>query len=312
MTENILLNILLTICLLPIFICLLIIYGLLVLIIWIPYQLCTLLLSSFYHSKYDYTKIPGPIEYPFIGSILLFVIKSDFLLFPPKALESYANVSINSPFIRMSVGILRDQLMLLVNDPEVINEILIKPNIYYKGPGYDVFRDVTPGHLPALDGNIANRIRDVLMKTFSTKFRKKFIQISLLNAMKLFKNMKEICMNNGNKSFEISLPLKNMAFDIIIEAMFGDIILDNNIRESFHNIMMEWNERITEIIPFRLFIPNNLLTRQCKLKHSMKIVREFIENRVLLNKRTLENSSITHNNQQQLSSSIEYSRTSTM
>lgn len=260
-------------------------YGILIIIIWLPMRCYRYAKKCFCYEEdveNDITQIeniPSAIELPLIGSLLTFIIRSNFLAFPPNALEYYYSLAqtAHSYFSKISVGVLRDQIMLLVCNPEVTYDILNKPSLFLKGPGYDVFREVTPGHLPGLDGEPAKRIHDVLARSISSN-RQKFVDIASRRLCALVEdpNFLEMFQKSG---VDIAPMLRHAAFDIIAESLFGSPG-DNDdrfqLRNSFEIVMMEWHYRIIEIVPLRRVLPWWTLPRQCRLHSSMKHIKDYI------------------------------------
>jgi cytochrome P450 len=244
------------------------------LVVYLVYVCFLLPLSLGYATSTDdvtkgLEKLPRPIEIPFIGSILTFVAQSNFLTMPPIAMEYYENLDVSKKFSRMSIGVFRPQLMVLVNDADTAHHILSNPAVFLKGPGYDVFRYVTPGHLPGLDGEGAARIRHVLTKAFSKAHQARFAAICASKLTAFFQTIKE-----KGEQVEVSERLREIALDSVAEALLGSAFPSGEETSgALSCVMMEWHARVIEILPLHRVFPASVLPRQRRVQQALGFLR---------------------------------------
>lgn len=89
----------------------------------------------------------GPFSPPLLGSVPSFLYLSGILKDPAYPFVYWTqSVPSIEKFVKISMGIFKPQLMILVKDPNLCIEILSHPDVYVKGPGYDV-RTISYCHL---------------------------------------------------------------------------------------------------------------------------------------------------------------------
>lgn len=224
-------------------------------------------------------QVVTPLQFPPLGSLPQFLTYSDFLRLPPAAMEYFSSIADQGTFINVSVGVIRPQTMLLVKSADLSRTILTDTIIFHKGPGYDIFRSVTPGHLPGLDGEKATRLRKVLVKAIhKSEQRVRFAKIMFRQTKCLFRSLKQSMVESGENVVEISEMLRKSALAVIGEAVFGTTF---RIKEEFSSalscVMMEWHNRVVEIIPFRLLFPSILLPRQRAVQKSLRYLKSTLQ-----------------------------------
>jgi cytochrome P450 len=185
--------------------------------------------------------VPG---LPFLGNLLGFLMNSDMLRMPPNSFLHFSKMFPEAKLLRISLGIVPRAEMILVQDPALARKILQDSKSFHKGQGYSAIREVTPGHLPGLDGEDASKKRRISVKLLN-RARLESMQTSIdLFAEKL---ADDIASSTFDKPLEMCSALQEYTLNVIFAAVLGEQVSDPDVISALRFIMKEWQHRIIEI-----------------------------------------------------------------
>lgn len=229
------------------------------------------------------------LRLPLIGNTISFIYRSRFLKTPHDAFMYYAKVAnmkekrqadynnhqhTSACLLHFDFGFLRHN-MLLVNCAACSSLLLSGES--FKGPGYDIFRSVTPNHLPGLDGKDAITRRRTIIHAMHRPGMEDNMLMLINNSVKeMIKTL------NTHKSNPVVLNhvISVMSWNVIFSLLFGTIPSHTHrvIYECVRVIMEEWHIRLTELIPLHKLRQRTLVRAKETLKIEINNIMEIKTN----------------------------------
>ena len=234
-----------------------------------------LLILCFDNRKRETSNSGSAPRVPLFGHLFHFLVNSNFLKNPPSAFLQISSLD-NGDGVVIDFGVLRPYKMKLITKASTASEILKSNSIYFKGPAYDAFREVTPKHLPGLDGANATIMRMKYIKSVS-RHLDMFAKLSFEHHFSLIDSIAEmkstVCLND---------TIRFASLSVIYTVAFGEKIdmTSETVRifiSALHFLMTEWHERIVAIVPWFKF---PLFPRNRRVYNARNIFSSFIKDKM--------------------------------
>ncbi len=213
--------------------------------------------------------VPGPREYPLIGSLM--TARKDMLGFLLQTALKYGGIT----YFRL--GPLR---IFLLTQPEYIRQVLLdNKNIYIKSPFYQKIKYLVGNGLLTSEGNFWRRQRKLAQPAFHhehlAKLAHTMVSVSETFASKWEHSLKQ------NDTIDVADEMTHLTLNIVLQTLFGTSLQEDlsEIKKAMQIFLEDGVYRTLSLLPIPLSIPtphNRKLLRAKKLLDGIvyRIIRE--------------------------------------
>ena len=148
------------------------------------------------------------------------------------------------PLLRLSLGrLLSRPDLVLVQDPRLARRLLNASTEFPKGQSYRPFREVTPGHLPGLDGEAAARKRSVALRCLN-RARLDRLRPTLHHLAETVADA--VAASTATRPLELGAAMRAYTLGAICLVVLGEPGLPPPVYAALRCVMDEWQHRLVE------------------------------------------------------------------